>query len=62
MFADPEGSKRSDETFSTQTYYTLPVVSNTAPLLDRFSALRKIRVEVMRQLEEVRIAGSIGSL
>ncbi|WP_334188733.1 isoleucine--tRNA ligase [Noviherbaspirillum sp.] len=61
VFASKEAYAESDETIFTQTYYALPEVPNAAPLVDRFDALRVLRAEVMKQLEEVRIAGGIGS-
>ncbi|HYC42433.1 MAG TPA: isoleucine--tRNA ligase [Noviherbaspirillum sp.] len=61
VFAGKEGYAESDETIFTQVYYTLPEVADAAALLDRFSALRELRAEVTKQLEEVRVAGGIGS-
>lgn len=61
VFASKEAYAESGETIFTQTYYRLPEVPNAAPLVDRFDALRGLRAEVMKQLEEVRIAGGIGS-
>ncbi|HEV2610146.1 MAG TPA: isoleucine--tRNA ligase [Noviherbaspirillum sp.] len=61
VFASKEAFAESGETIFTQTYYALPEVPNAAPLVDRFDALRGLRAEVMKQLEEVRIAGGIGS-
>ncbi len=61
VFAGAEGYSESDETIFTQTYYTLPEVADGAALLDKFSALRELRAEVTKQLEEVRVAGGIGS-
>jgi isoleucyl-tRNA synthetase len=60
VFAGEEGAT-SDETIFTQTYYTLPEVADSAALLARFGALRELRGEVTKQLEEVRVAGGIGS-
>ncbi|RZI41260.1 isoleucine--tRNA ligase [Herbaspirillum sp. HC18] len=61
VFAGPEGYKESDETIFTQVYYSLPEVADAAALLDKFAALRELRADVTKQLEEVRVAGGIGS-
>jgi isoleucyl-tRNA synthetase len=61
VFAGGQGYKDSDETIFTQTYYALPEVEGAEALLARFSALREIRTTVTKQLEEVRMAGGIGS-
>ena len=61
MFAGKDAYAASDETIFTQTYYRLPDVENSEALLNKYGALREVRAEVMRQLEEVRVAGSIGS-
>ena len=61
FFADPQTFIASDETIFTQTVHLLPQVADGAGLLQRYAALREIRTEVSKQLEEVRIAGGIGS-
>jgi isoleucyl-tRNA synthetase len=61
VFAGKDAYEASGETIFTQTYYTLPEVPDAAGLLERFAALRELRTEVTKQLEEVRIAGGIGS-
>jgi isoleucyl-tRNA synthetase len=61
VFAGTEAYAQSDETIFTQTYYALPEVADSAALLSKFSALRELRTEVTKQLEEVRVAGGIGS-
>ncbi|HEY0846283.1 MAG TPA: isoleucine--tRNA ligase [Noviherbaspirillum sp.] len=61
VFAGPEGYAESDETIFTQTYYTLPEIVESEALLAKFAALREIRAEVTKKLEEVRVAGGIGS-
>jgi isoleucyl-tRNA synthetase len=48
-------------TIFTEYYHTLPVVDDTAALQPRWSRLREIRALVMRKLEDLRTAGSIGS-
>ncbi|HWV62015.1 MAG TPA: class I tRNA ligase family protein, partial [Oxalicibacterium sp.] len=49
------------DTIFTQTNYVLPPVSDAAALLRKYAALRTIRDDVMKQLEEVRGTGAIGS-
>jgi isoleucyl-tRNA synthetase len=61
IFAGKEDYAESDETIFTQVYYTLPEVADVAALLGKFTALRELRAEVTKQLEEVRVAGGIGS-
>jgi isoleucyl-tRNA synthetase len=61
VFAGKDAYAASDETIFTQTYYTLPVVADGAALIEKYTQLREIRAEVTRQLEEVRVTGSIGS-
>ena len=61
FFADAQTFAASDETVFTQTVHTLPSGADSAELLVRYAALREIRTEVTKQLEEVRIAGGIGS-
>jgi isoleucyl-tRNA synthetase len=61
FFASPEAFAASDETIFTQTYYTLPEISDAAALIEKFNAVRAVRADVTKQLEEVRVAGGIGS-
>jgi isoleucyl-tRNA synthetase len=61
VFASKDAYAASDETIFTQNYYTLPEVADAAPLLKKYTALREVRAEVTRLLEEVRVAGGIGS-
>ncbi|MGZ6550887.1 MAG: class I tRNA ligase family protein, partial [Tumebacillaceae bacterium] len=61
VFASKEEYAASDETIFTQTYYTLPEVSNATDLLSKYAAVREYRAEVTKQLEEVRMTGGIGS-
>ncbi|MGC8068845.1 hypothetical protein, partial [Salmonella enterica] len=49
------------ETIFSQVYYALPEVADAQALLDKFAVLHEVRAAVTKQLEEVRIAGSIGS-
>lgn len=61
FFSSAEAYAASDETIFTQTYYTLPEIADAAPLLEKFAVLRNVRNDVTKQLEEVRVAGGIGS-
>ena len=61
FFASADAYKASDETIFTQTYYALPEIADAAALLKKFATLRAIRNDVTKQLEEVRVAGGIGS-
>ncbi|RQO35803.1 isoleucine--tRNA ligase [Herminiimonas sp. KBW02] len=59
VFASPE--MNADGTIFTHTYYQLPEVADGAALLSKYALLREVRNNVTKQLEEVRVAGSIGS-
>ncbi|MES2150372.1 MAG: isoleucine--tRNA ligase [Pseudomonadota bacterium] len=61
VFAGPQAYAASDETIFTQTYWTLPEVADGAALLVKFTALRAVRTDVTKQLEELRVSGAIGS-
>ncbi len=61
FFASPQAYAASDETIFTQTYYTLPEISDAAALIEKFNAVRVVRADVTKKLEEVRVAGGIGS-
>jgi len=61
VFVDSDTYLASDETIFTQSFYTLPAVSDAPALLQKFDALRVIRAEVLKHLEEVRVSGAIGS-
>ena len=60
-FASTEAYAASDETIFTHLYYTLPEIDDDAALIEKFDALRVVRAAVTKQLEEVRVAGGIGS-
>ncbi|MCX7220456.1 MAG: class I tRNA ligase family protein, partial [Burkholderiales bacterium] len=60
-FASADAYATSDETIFTQTFYDLPAIADGAALLEKFAALRAIRTDVTKQLEEVRVSGAIGS-
>jgi isoleucyl-tRNA synthetase len=61
VFAGPEAYAQADETIFTQTYYALPEIKEREALLGKYASLRELRADVLKQLEEVRIAGGIGS-
>ena len=54
------GDKAGDTIF-TQTHYELPEVADGAALLAKYTVLRDVRNNVTKELEEVRVAGGIGS-
>ncbi|CAL61033.1 isoleucine tRNA synthetase (Isoleucine--tRNA ligase) (IleRS) [Herminiimonas arsenicoxydans] len=53
--------KDAGDTIFTQTYYALPEVADGDALLGKYTLLREVRNDVTKQLEEVRVAGGIGS-
>ncbi|MFC7288237.1 isoleucine--tRNA ligase [Herminiimonas glaciei] len=59
VFASPE--MNADGTIFTHTFYQLPEVADGAALLGKYALLREVRNDVTKQLEEVRVAGGIGS-
>jgi isoleucyl-tRNA synthetase len=61
VFAGDQAFKASDETIFTQTYWELPAVPDNDALLAKFDALRAVRADVTKQLEELRVSGAIGS-
>jgi len=61
VFASQQAYAESGETIFTQTFYALPPVADAPSLLEKFARLRNIRADVMKQLEEVRVSGAIGS-
>jgi isoleucyl-tRNA synthetase len=61
IFAGPEAYKASDETIFTQTWWKLPQPADAAALLDKYTALRAVRTDVTKQLEDLRTSGAIGS-
>ncbi len=61
VFATPEAYAASDETIFTQTYWELPTVADGAALLEKYAALRAVRTDVTKQLEDLRTSGAIGS-
>jgi len=61
VFAGKEALAASDDTIFTQTYWEFPAVPDTEALLAKYAALRTVRADVTKQLEEVRTSGAIGS-
>jgi len=61
FFAGKEEFAASSDTIFSQTYYTLPEVAQAEALVAKFNVLHEVRANVTKQLEEVRIAGNIGS-
>jgi isoleucyl-tRNA synthetase len=61
MFADKATYDASDETIFTQTFYTLPQITEADVLLEKYERLREIRTSVQRELEALRVSGAIGS-
>ncbi len=61
VFAGKEAFAASDETIFTQTYWQFPAVPDAEALLAKYAALRTVRADVTKQLEEVRTSGAIGS-
>ncbi|MGA7179913.1 MAG: isoleucine--tRNA ligase [Thiobacillaceae bacterium] len=43
------------------TWHGLPVITDAADLLDRWARIRTFRAQVQKQLEDLRVAGDIGS-
>ena len=61
IFAGPESFQASDETIFTQTWWQLPELADGAALLAKYEALRAVRADVTKQLEDLRTSGAIGS-
>ncbi|WP_426103261.1 isoleucine--tRNA ligase [Massilia sp. TSP1-1-2] len=61
VFASPEAFAASDETIFTQTFWALPAIDGAGALLEKYAALRAVRADVTKQLEELRVSGAIGS-
>ncbi|TSA13996.1 MAG: isoleucine--tRNA ligase [Betaproteobacteria bacterium] len=50
-----------DASVFTHTWDEFPAAADSQALLDRWTKIRGVRAEVQKQLEEARVAGSIGS-
>ncbi len=61
VFAGQLAYLDSDETIFTQTLWTFPELPDAEALLAKYAALREVRADVTKQLEEVRASGAIGS-
>jgi isoleucyl-tRNA synthetase len=61
IFVSSEEYQAGGETVFTQTFYRLPEIADGAELLAKYEALRELRSQITKQLEEVRTAGGIGS-
>ncbi|MFM7226608.1 MAG: isoleucine--tRNA ligase [Betaproteobacteria bacterium] len=61
VFNNESEYQASGETIFTQQFYTLPAINDSNALLERYEVLRDIRAGVLKQLEEVRTSGAIGS-
>ncbi|MBV7536952.1 isoleucine--tRNA ligase [Duganella sp. sic0402] len=61
IFAGAQGWKDSDETIFTQTWWQLPALDDAEALLAKYTALRAVRTDVTKQLEDLRTSGAIGS-
>ena len=61
IFAGEEAFKASDETIFTQTWWQLPELADADALLAKYTALRAVRTDVTKQLEDLRTSGAIGS-
>jgi isoleucyl-tRNA synthetase len=61
VFAGPQAYAESDETIFTRTLWAFPELPDAEALLAKYAALREVRADVTKQLEEVRASGAIGS-
>jgi isoleucyl-tRNA synthetase len=61
VFAGQQAYADSSETIFTQTLWTFPELPDGDALLAKYAALRAVRADVTKQLEEVRASGAIGS-
>lgn len=61
VFADEKTYQVSQETIFTQLFYDLPKIDQASDLLEKYTAIKTIRNDVLKQLEELRVSGAIGS-
>jgi len=54
-------TENADDSVMLHTWQPLPVLADEAALIDKWSKIRGYRADVTRALEELRIAGQIGS-
>ena len=52
---------KSDDSVFLHTWYELPAINESERLLRRWTRIRQLRAAVTKQLEELRVAGKIGS-
>jgi isoleucyl-tRNA synthetase len=52
---------KNDASVFIGEWYALPALENSADIATRWNALRSVRAEVQKRLEELRAAGAIGS-
>ncbi|MDO8298880.1 isoleucine--tRNA ligase [Lacisediminimonas sp.] len=60
-FAGEAAWTEGGETIFTQQFHQLPVIADADALLAKYGVLREVRTDVMKQLEDVRVSGAIGS-
>ena len=61
VFADEKTYLASQETIFTQLFYDLPKIDQASDLLEKYTAIKTIRNDVLKQLEDLRVSGAIGS-
>jgi isoleucyl-tRNA synthetase len=61
VFADEKTYQASQETIFTQLFYDLPKIDQASDLLEKYTAIKTIRNDVLKQLEDLRVSGAIGS-
>ena len=61
IFAGDQAYQASGETIFTQTWWQLPELADAEALLAKYTALRAVRTDVTKQLEDLRTSGAIGS-
>jgi isoleucyl-tRNA synthetase len=61
VFADEKTYQASQETIFTQLFYSLPKIDHASDLLEKYTAIKTIRNDVLKQLEDLRVSGAIGS-
>jgi isoleucyl-tRNA synthetase len=61
VFADEKTYSASQETIFTQLFYDLPKIDQASELLEKYTAIKTIRNDVLKQLEDLRVSGAIGS-
>jgi len=54
-------SEEKPETIFTELFYRIPLSEDSDALLEKWTQIRQIRAEVMREIEQVRATGQVGS-